>query len=81
MHARKEKENQLTIVFTFAALNRPIVIAVVVNSAFAIEQQSVFTSFQCQRAVRAKEELIAVFWMSVSLLAEWFGAAGRCALS
>lgn len=74
------KENQLTIVFTFTTLNGPIVVAVVMNATFAIEQQAVFTSFQCQRSILAEEELIAVLRVSVRLLAIRLGAVGRGAV-
>lgn len=64
----------LTIKFTLSTLDRPIVVAVIVNSAFSIEQQSVFACLQRQCTIGAQEELIAMFWMSISLNAFWFGA-------
>lgn len=67
----------LTIVFANATVNGPIVIAVVVNGTFAIEQQTIFACFQRQRSICAQEELITIIGVSVSLFAIRFRAI-RC---
>lgn len=64
------------IVFALAAIDRPVVVAVIVNGTFAVEQQSVFARFQRQRAVGAQEELVAELGVAVRLDAVLFGAFG-----
>lgn len=69
MTCRKLNSSRLTIEFASSALNSPIVVAVIVNVAFAIEQKTILARFQRQRAICAQEKLITIIWMSVSLFA------------
>lgn len=68
------ESNFLTIEFPFSTVDRPVVVAVIVNAAFAIEQQTVLTSLLCQGAIGAEEELIAALGMCIGLNAIRFGA-------
>lgn len=63
-----------TIDFAVSALNRPVVVAVIVNGAFAIEQQTIFASLQCQSSVGAEEELIAHFGVCIGMFTVRIGA-------
>jgi hypothetical protein len=72
----------LTVDFAVSAVNRPVVVAVVVHSAFSVEQQTIFARFQCQSSVRAEEELIAMIWMFVGVFAmriraRWSGSGWK----
>lgn len=62
--------------FAFAAIHRPIVVAMVVNGTLAIEEQTILACLQRQSSIRAEEELIAVLRVSVRLDAVLFGALG-----
>lgn len=53
----------------------------IVRGAFTIKQQAVLARLQCQRAVGAEEELVAMFRVRIGLLAVWFGALGWSAIS
>lgn len=54
-------------------LNGPIVVAVIVDGAFAIKEQTIFTSFKCQCAVSAQEELVTVIGVTVGEFTVWLG--------
>lgn len=60
-------ELKLTIEFPFSTVDRPVVVAVIVNAAFTVEQQTVLTRLLCQGAVGAEEELIAALRMCIGL--------------
>lgn len=47
------------------AISYPVVVAVVVNSALAVEKQAVLACFERQGSVGAEEELIADLGMRV----------------
>lgn len=63
-----------------AAIDGPVVVAVVVDGTLSIEQQTILTRFQSQGSVRAEEELVTMIRVQVGLLAVWLGALwdGRC---
>lgn len=60
-------------------VNGPVVIAVVVDGAFAVEEKTVLASFQGQGAIGAQEEGIAVLGMGVGENSIWIGTAGGIA--
>lgn len=57
----------LTIEFSFATFDGPIVIAVIVNGSFAIEKQTILARFQGNRTVGAQEKLVTIFRVSIGL--------------
>lgn len=59
--------NILTVGFAIAAIDGPIIIAMIMDCTVSIEQKSVLTVFEGQSAVRAQEESPAVLRMSVSM--------------
>lgn len=63
--------------FAFATVDGPVVVAVIVHGALAVEEQSVLARLQRQRAVGAQEELVTVLRVSVRLDAVLLGALGR----
>jgi hypothetical protein len=62
-----EWRNVYTFKETIAAVSGPVVIAKVVDGSSAIEEQSIFASFQCERAVGALVKLVAVLRVGVRL--------------
>lgn len=65
------KVNELTIILPGSTFDSPVVVAVVVNSAFTIEKKTIFTGFQSQASICTKEELVAVLGVSISLDTFW----------
>lgn len=65
---------------TTLAVDRPVVVAVIVDRAFAVEEQTVLARLQGQGAIGAEEELITVLGVGVGLHAILLGAFG-CANS
>ncbi|CAH1724153.1 unnamed protein product [Aphis gossypii] len=63
--------------FAISALDGPVVVAVVVGGAFAVVQQTVAALFECQSAVRAQVELIAIIGVGVRLFAVLFRTLRR----
>lgn len=63
---------QPTFGFAVAAIDGPVVVAVVVGGALAVVQQTVTALFQRQSAVRAQIELIAIVGVWVRLFAVLF---------
>lgn len=57
----------LTVSFPLSAVNRPVVVAVVVDSALAVEQKAVLACLYGEGTVCAEEELIAELWVRVRL--------------
>lgn len=43
-----------------ATIDGPVIVAVVVDGTFSVEQQSIFTRFQSQGSVCAEEELVTM---------------------
>lgn len=70
------RRNRRRIVRPVAALDRPIVVAVIVHRSFAVEQQAVLALLQRQRAVGAEEELVTVLGVTVRLDAMLLRAFG-----
>jgi len=68
---------QPTFGFAVAAIDGPMVVAVVVGGAFAVVQQTVAALFQRQSAVRAQVELIAIIGVGVRLFAMLFRTLRR----
>lgn len=65
----------------FSAIDSPVVVAMIMNAALSIEQQSILAGLQRQGSVRAEEEVIAVLWMGISLLAILFGTLAGSSMS
>lgn len=63
-----------TFGFAVAAIDGPMVVAVMVRGPFAVVQQTVAALFQRQRAVRAQVELITVIGVRIRLFAVLFRA-------
>ena len=57
----------LTVSFPGTAVDSPVVVAVVVHGAFAVEQETVLAGFHRQGTVGAKEELVAELGVGVCL--------------
>lgn len=68
--------SRLTIPLATLAVHRPVVVAVVVHRALAVEEQPVLAGLQGQGAVGAEEELVAVLRVGVGLDAVLLGALG-----
>lgn len=66
-----------TFGFTVAAFDGPVVVAVMISGSFAVVQQTVAALFQCQRAVGAQIELVAIIRMGVRLFAVFLRALRR----
>lgn len=52
--------------FTFATVDGPVIVAMVMNCALSVEQQTILAVLECQSSIGAQEELVAVLWMGVS---------------
>lgn len=50
-----------------AAIDGPIIIAMIMDCTMPVEQKSILAVFEGQRAVRAQEEGSAVFGVSISV--------------
>lgn len=57
----------LTVGFSVSTVDSPVVITVIVYSAFAIEEKTVFAGFNSECSIGAEEEQIAGFRMGVGL--------------
>jgi len=57
------------IMFTLSAIDGPIVVAMIVDRSFAIEQQSVLACLQRQSSIGTEEEEMTILGMSIGLLA------------
>lgn len=69
--------SQHTFRFAISAFDGPVVVAVVVGGAFSVVQQTVAALFECQSAVRAQVELIAIIGVGVRLFAVLFRTLRR----
>lgn len=58
---------RITFEETVTAIDSPVIVAVIVNGSFAIEEETILTSLECQRAVSAFVKLITVFRVRVQL--------------
>lgn len=58
--------------FAVATVDGPVVVAMVVDSAFAIKQQTIFARFQCQGSICAEEKLVTMVGMQIGLFTVWF---------
>lgn len=67
----------LTIPLAALTIHRPVVVAMVVHRALAVEEEAVLAGLQGQGAVGAEEELVAVLRVGVSLDAILFWAFRR----
>lgn len=57
----------LTVSLAIAAIDGPIIIAMIMDSTVSVKQKSVLAIFEGQRAVRAQEEGPTVLRVSVSM--------------
>ncbi|MPC35458.1 hypothetical protein E2C01_028881 [Portunus trituberculatus] len=57
----------LTVSLALAAVNSPVVVAMVVNSTLAIKEQTILADFICQGTVGAFVEFVAAGWVRVQL--------------
>lgn len=71
----------LTIKLAFSAIDGPVVVAVVVDGALAVEQQAVLAVLLGQGAVGAEEEVVAEVRMGIGLLAMLLGTLAGSAMS
>ena len=60
-----------------AAVDGPVVVAMIMHGALAVEEQSVLAGLQAQGAVGAEEEGVAVLGVGVGVHAVRIRAAGR----
>lgn len=59
--------NRRIVGLAIAAIDGPIIIAMIMNGTVSVKQKSVLAVFESQRAVRAQEEGPAIFRVSVSM--------------
>lgn len=64
----------LTVGLAIAAIDGPIIIAMIMNGTVSVKQKSVLAVFESQRAVRAQKEGPAIFRVSVSMYPVRIGA-------
>jgi hypothetical protein len=64
----------LTLSLPGSAVDGPVVIAVLVDVALSVEEESIFAVLEAERAVGALEEVVAQLRVGVGLHAMLFGA-------
>jgi len=57
----------LTVSLAMAAIDGPIIIAMIMDSTMSVKQKSVFAVFETQRTVCTQEECSTIFRVSVSM--------------